>query len=81
MARSIFFVADMQGQRYEVLAECSDTVEAVLKLAVKHYKIPMRDVMDERRLTREEEAIAILRFGWALRLRRKLPRYPLYEDI
>jgi hypothetical protein len=81
MAKSIFICLDVDGLRREVLADSTDTIEYVLKLAAKHYKVSMRDIVSEKRLARAEEYEASLRFGWALRLRRKTSHWLPAEDI
>jgi hypothetical protein len=63
----LFTCASQDGGAYEVLAECTDSIEKILERATRHYHKTMRDVVYERRLTRLEEQDLIPRLGWGLR--------------
>jgi hypothetical protein len=65
--KSVFTVAGQDGLHYEVLAECTDSIEMIIERAAFRYRKSMRDVVSERRLTRVEESAVLPRLGWGVR--------------
>ena len=51
MSYSIFTLVDIDGRKHKVRAFSTSTVEDILKLGHQQYRVQMRDVIDEDRLS------------------------------